>query len=126
MPVAQWHQTRAHAASPQALRRRFREHGALVRLSSGNSDRKEIKSSWNRVPDEGALPGKASRLPGGQKRGHSAFVPGPLTVRGRAKIGLRVSKFNGIGLDLSGSYDGIGIEDYDAFIGKAAVQVPLN
>jgi hypothetical protein len=33
---------------------------------------------------------------------------------------------NGVGLDLSGSYDGIGIKDYDAFIGRATVQVPLN
>ena len=51
---------------------------------------------------------------------------GPAGVRGRAEIGLRAIKYNGIGLDLSGSYDGIGAKDYDAFIGKATVQLPLN
>jgi outer membrane autotransporter protein len=51
---------------------------------------------------------------------------GPAGVRGRANIGLRASKNNGVAFDLSGSYDGIGAKDYDAFIGRAAVQVPLN
>jgi hypothetical protein len=47
-------------------------------------------------------------------------------VRGRAEIGLRASTSTGIGLDFSGSYDGIGAKDYDAFTGKATVRVPLN
>jgi outer membrane autotransporter protein len=51
---------------------------------------------------------------------------GPVGVRGRAEIGLRASTSGGIGLDLSGSYDGIGAKDYDAFTGKATVRVPLN
>jgi outer membrane autotransporter protein len=51
---------------------------------------------------------------------------GPVGVRGRAEIGLRASTSGGIGLDLSGSYDGIGAKDYDAFTGRATVRVPLN
>ncbi len=51
---------------------------------------------------------------------------GPAGARGRANLGLRAISYNGIRLDLSGSYDGIGIKDYDAFIGRATVQVPLN
>ena len=47
-------------------------------------------------------------------------------ARSRAEIGLRASTSGGIGLDLSGSYDGIGAKDYDAFTGKATVRVPLN
>ena len=51
---------------------------------------------------------------------------GPVGVRGRAEIGLRASTPGGIGLDLSGSYDGIGSKGYDAVAGKATVRVPLN
>ena len=51
---------------------------------------------------------------------------GPVGVRGRAEIGLRASTSGGIGLDLSGSYDGIGSKGYDAVTGKATVRVPLN
>jgi hypothetical protein len=51
---------------------------------------------------------------------------GPVGARGRAEIGLRASTPSGMGLDLSGSYDGIGAKDYDAFTGKATVRVPLN
>ncbi len=51
---------------------------------------------------------------------------GPAGARGRANLGLRAIKYNGMQLDLSGSYDGIGIKDYDAFIGRATVEVPLN
>jgi hypothetical protein len=51
---------------------------------------------------------------------------GPAGVRGRAEVGLRASTSMGISLDLSGSYDGIGAKDYDAFTGKATLRVPLN
>jgi outer membrane autotransporter protein len=51
---------------------------------------------------------------------------GPAGVRGRAEIGLRASAPGGIGLDLSGSYDGIGSGGYNALTGKAMVRVPLN
>jgi hypothetical protein len=59
----------------------------------------------------------------GSINGESA---GPSGVRGRAEIGLRATSSSGLGLDLSGSYDGIGAKDYDAFMGKATVRVPLN
>ena len=32
----------------------------------------------------------------------------------------------GIGLDVSGSYDGIGADGYSAMTGRATVRVPLN
>jgi outer membrane autotransporter protein len=51
---------------------------------------------------------------------------GPAGVRGRAEVGLRASTSMGISLDLSGSYDGIGASDYNAFTGRATVRVPLN
>ena len=53
-------------------------------------------------------------------------IAGPAGVRGRAEIGLRAINYNGTALDLSGSYDGIGTKDFDAFTGKATVLVPLN
>jgi outer membrane autotransporter protein len=59
----------------------------------------------------------------GQINGEDA---GPAGVRGRAEIGLRAITSNGIGLDLSGSYDGVGAKDYDSFTGRAMVRVPLN
>ena len=59
----------------------------------------------------------------GQINGEPA---GPVGVRGRAEIGLRASTLGGIGLDLSGSYDGIGAKGYDAVTGKAALRLPLN
>ncbi len=51
---------------------------------------------------------------------------GPVGVRGRAEVGLRASTPAGIGLDLSGSYDGIGSRGYDAVTGKATIRVPFN
>ncbi len=51
---------------------------------------------------------------------------GPTGARGRIELGLRGRVMNGIGLDLSGTYDGIGTGDYDAFSGRAMVRVPLN
>ena len=51
---------------------------------------------------------------------------GPDGVRGRAEVGLRATVNGGIGLDVSGSYDGIGSDGYSAITGDAKVRVPLN
>jgi hypothetical protein len=51
---------------------------------------------------------------------------GPLGVRGRAEIGLRATRVGGLGLDIAGSYDGIGLAGYSAFTGKATMHMPLN
>lgn len=59
----------------------------------------------------------------GQLDGENA---GPEGGRGRAEIGLRASAIGGFGIDLSGSYDGIGVSGYSAVTGRAAVRVPLN
>ena len=52
--------------------------------------------------------------------------PGPAGVRGRAEVGMRAVTSGGIGLDVSGSYDGIGSNGYSAMTGRAMVRVPLN
>jgi outer membrane autotransporter protein len=51
---------------------------------------------------------------------------GPQGVRGRAELGLRATSVGGVGLDLSGAYDGIGSNGFSAITGRAAVRVPLN
>lgn len=51
---------------------------------------------------------------------------GPGGVRGRADAGVRAVMGNGIGFDLSGSYDGIGSSSFSAATGRAAVRIPLN
>lgn len=50
---------------------------------------------------------------------------GPTGARGLAELGIR-AKTGGLGLDVSGSYDGIGAGDYDAWTGRAALRLPLN
>jgi hypothetical protein len=51
---------------------------------------------------------------------------GPEELRGRVEIGLQAMTPSGLILDLSGSYDGIGVGNYEAISGKASVRVPLN
>jgi hypothetical protein len=51
---------------------------------------------------------------------------GPAGLRGRVDAGVRAMTTGGIGLDVSGSYDGIGASDYSAVTGKATLRVPLN
>ena len=51
---------------------------------------------------------------------------GPLGTRSRAEIGFRLSTPRGIGVNLAGSYDGIGINDYSAFTGQVMVRVPVK
>jgi hypothetical protein len=47
-------------------------------------------------------------------------------LRGRSEVGLRAAAPGGVTLDVSGSYDGIGIRSYSAITGTAAVRMPLN
>lgn len=62
--------------------------------------------------------------------GNSATVAGdvigPAGVRGRATLGLRTLMVGGTVLDLSGTYDGIGVSDFNNVTGRATVRVPLN
>lgn len=51
---------------------------------------------------------------------------GPEGVRGRIEAGARMGSPSGVSLDISGSYDGIGAGSYHAYLGRAAVRVPLN
>jgi outer membrane autotransporter protein len=51
---------------------------------------------------------------------------GPGGVRGQVELGLKASAPGGLGIDLSGSYDGIGSNGYTAITGKATMQMPLN
>ena len=51
---------------------------------------------------------------------------GQAAIRGKADIGLRATTVGGIGVDLSGSYDGIGSSGVQTVTGKAVVRVPLN
>ncbi len=53
-------------------------------------------------------------------------LSGPEELRGRIELGLRTQFTNGVGLDLSGSYDGIGSDTFHALGAKATVRVPLN
>ena len=56
----------------------------------------------------------------------SGDAAGPQGVRGRAEVGLKAQTREGVTVDLSGSYDGIGSGSYGALTGRAAIRVPLN
>ena len=60
---------------------------------------------------------------GGSINGESAGPPG---VRGRLDLGVRATTVGGVGVDLSGSYDGVGSRGYDAVTGKVLLRVALN
>ncbi len=51
---------------------------------------------------------------------------GPEGVRGRVELGVTATIKDGVGVDFSGSYDGLGADGYSAVTGRAAVRVPLN
>jgi outer membrane autotransporter protein len=51
---------------------------------------------------------------------------GPEGVRGRVELGVTATIKDGVGVDLSSSYDGVGANGYSAVTGRAAVRVPLN
>ena len=47
-------------------------------------------------------------------------------MRGRVELGLKTQFTNGVGLDVSGSYDGIGSSSFSALGAKAKIRIPLN
>jgi hypothetical protein len=51
---------------------------------------------------------------------------GPDGMRARAELGMRATTRGGLSLDLSGAYDGIGSDRFEAFSARLAVRVPLN
>jgi hypothetical protein len=59
----------------------------------------------------------------GSLNGESAGPPG---VRGRLDLGVRATRPDGVGIDVSGSYDGVGSRGYDAVTGKVLLRMPLN
>lgn len=71
-----------------------------------------IKGVWNFAHDNGALV--------------SGMEVGASDLRGKAEAGFSVSDTNGISLDLSGSYDGLGDDDYSAMSGRAILTIPFN
>ncbi|WP_248304477.1 autotransporter outer membrane beta-barrel domain-containing protein [Breoghania sp. L-A4] len=46
--------------------------------------------------------------------------------RAKAEVGLRVRGVSGVSLQGSASYDGIGVDDYDAVTGRLELSVPFN
>ena len=53
-------------------------------------------------------------------------LAGPKEVRGRVELGIKVKGTQGIQLDVSSSYDGIGSSSFQAIGGKATLRIPLN
>ncbi len=53
-------------------------------------------------------------------------LSGPDGVRGKVDLGLKAQFTNGVSLDLSTSYDGIGSSTFTGIGGKAVVRIPLN
>ena len=51
---------------------------------------------------------------------------GPPGLRGKVNIGLQAVTPGGISIEISGNYDGLGVEDFDAVSGTAMFRVPLN
>lgn len=46
--------------------------------------------------------------------------------RGKAEVGVRATTSGGLGVDVSGSYDGLGADDYEAYAGELRVNMPLQ
>ena len=51
---------------------------------------------------------------------------GAIGVRGRVELGLRATSAAGVGVDLSGAYDGLGASSYSAVSGRANVRIPFQ
>jgi outer membrane autotransporter protein len=73
-----------------------------------------LQAIWNFSGDDGA----ATTFEG--------TLGGPEGLRGKLQLGLKALLTDGVSVDLSGSYDGIGAADYQAVEGSAAVRFPLN
>jgi hypothetical protein len=53
-------------------------------------------------------------------------LEGPEEVRGRIEAGIKAQMSNGLILDVSGTYDGIGSNSFEAAGGKVLARIPLN
>lgn len=53
-------------------------------------------------------------------------LEGPEEVRGRIEAGIRAEFVDGLTIDISGTYDGIGSDSFEAYGGKALARIPLN
>ncbi len=53
-------------------------------------------------------------------------IVGPDGMRARAELGLRATTRGGLALDLSGAYDGIGSDRFEAYSARLTLRVPLN
>lgn len=47
-------------------------------------------------------------------------------LRAKAEVGVNVRLPNGVKVEANGSYDGLGVEDYNAVTGRMQLSVPLN
>lgn len=53
-------------------------------------------------------------------------LAGPQELRGKVEAGVGLRFKNGVVLDIAGSYDGIGSDDYEATSVSAGVRIPMN
>lgn len=53
-------------------------------------------------------------------------LAGPEALRGRVELGVMLRIPSGVSLDLTGSYDGVGVGAYEAYTGSAVLRFPLN
>ena len=51
---------------------------------------------------------------------------GAIGVRGRVELGLRATSAAGVGVDVSGAYDGLGASSFSAVSGRANVRIPFQ
>lgn len=51
---------------------------------------------------------------------------GPMGARGRIELGVTSTMPSGLGLEVSGSYDGIGAGSFNSYTGRVMLRVPLN
>ncbi|PCJ90512.1 MAG: hypothetical protein COA52_10045 [Hyphomicrobiales bacterium] len=71
-----------------------------------------VHGIWNFVADDVA--------------GTSGTLPGTEDVRSTVDAGLGISNASGLSFNVTGFYDGIGLDDYEAYGGTARVSVPFQ
>jgi hypothetical protein len=90
---------------PQVSYRHWTQDGSLIEPSVS------LQGIWNFAHDSGLSTSNAGE---------------PEDFRARLELGVTLQTPGGISLGLSGGYDGIGAEDYDAFSGELRLEIPLN
>lgn len=53
-------------------------------------------------------------------------LAGPEEIRGRVELGIRATSADGYAVEVSGSYDGLGSDEFRSIGGKAMIRLPLN